>query len=465
MRPRAGGPAAAAGDLSSTSPTRAPPTCAATGRRSGCAQAEPLDQPAAEAPRRPTSGPSRTARRDRPGRRHRPRLDTLFPQRIHGKLFITLGATNGSCSATVVKSFRANLILTAGHCVFDAPAAGAARFWATNVAFVPGYRNGSAPFGVIPAIELRAPQSWMHEGDIAFDLGAVNLAPGAGGEIQNWLGARGITFNRPRQEVQEQPLPDLRLSGRARPLYDGQSLILCNSQFLGFEAFSGSVGAGPCHQQQGSQRRRLGAQGHRQLGRQPRRLRHPQRRLRAHVGTYFGDTAYKLWDAAAGTVPKGKRKQRMQEVQEAAARRTGRSASKAQTYEPVGARPRAFDQRLAASARLTLGVFACRGRPSASRASAVDVSRLGTLAVLRCAASPSTRRRLATALELAWPRPWHQAARHARSTGALSPFRRPSLAVDCRPAARPESRRKWKPSGSTSAPTCQPSHSAAEVSR
>ena len=26
-------------------------------------------------------------------------------------------------------------------------------------------------------------------------------------------------------------------------------------------------------------------------------------------GTYFGDTAYKLWDAAAGSVPKKRRKQ------------------------------------------------------------------------------------------------------------------------------------------------------------
>ena len=272
-------------------------------------QAEPLDQPAAspEASRQweDVAIPSAIS----PDADTDPAADTLFPQRIHGKVFLTLANTNGSCSATVVKSFRANLILTAGHCVFDAPLPGTARIWATNVAFVPGYRNGAAPFGVIPAIELRAPQGWVREeGDIAFDLGAVNLAPGAGGEIQNWLGARGITFNRPDKKYKNNVFSIFGYPGQPPP-YDGQSLIICNSPFIGFEAFTGGVGAAPCHQQQGSS-----GGGWVRKGKVNSVVSHggciiPSTACEITVGTYFGDTAYKLWDAAAGSVPKGKRKQ------------------------------------------------------------------------------------------------------------------------------------------------------------
>jgi hypothetical protein len=265
-----------------------------------------------------------------------PAADTLFPQRIHGKLFLTIGTTNAACSATVVKSFRANLILTAGHCVFDSSPTSPGRVWATNVAFVPGYRNGSAPFGVIPAIELRAPQSWIREeGDIAFDLGAVNLAPGAGGEIQNWLGARGITFNRPDKKYKNNVFAIYGYPGQPPP-YDGQSQIICNSQFVGFEAFSGSVGAAPCHQQQGSS-----GGGWVRKGKVNSVVSHggcviPSAACELTVGTYFGDTAYKLWDAAAGTVPKGKRKQ-LKKCKTVAKSKKQACKSKAQTYGPVGA--------------------------------------------------------------------------------------------------------------------------------
>ena len=44
-----------------------------------------------------------------------------------------------------------------------------------------------------------------------------------------------------------------------------------------------------------------------QLGRQPQRLRH-EPELHAVAGTYFGDTAYKLWSKAGGGIAKGRQK-------------------------------------------------------------------------------------------------------------------------------------------------------------
>ena len=54
------------------------------------------------------------------------------------------------------------------------------------------------------------------------------------------------------------------------------------------------------------------------------------------IGTYFGDTAYKLWDAAAGSVPKGKRKQ-LKKCKSLKKSKVQACKSKAQTYGPVGA--------------------------------------------------------------------------------------------------------------------------------
>src|SRR5262245_34847323 len=46
-----------------------------------------------------------------------PSLDVTYPYRIHGRLFLTFGASNASCSGTVVTSRSRDVILTAGHCV------------------------------------------------------------------------------------------------------------------------------------------------------------------------------------------------------------------------------------------------------------------------------------------------------------------------------------------------------------
>ena len=46
-------------------------------------------------------------------------LDTTYPYRIHGRLFLRFDGQPNSCSATVVTSFSRDLILTAGHCVSE----------------------------------------------------------------------------------------------------------------------------------------------------------------------------------------------------------------------------------------------------------------------------------------------------------------------------------------------------------
>ncbi len=73
--------------------------------------------------------------------------NTYYPYRASGKLFFNIGAGTYVCSASLIKT---GLVVTAAHCVAEY---GDSTFH-TNHQFVPGYRNGSAPYGVWTAYQL-----------------------------------------------------------------------------------------------------------------------------------------------------------------------------------------------------------------------------------------------------------------------------------------------------------------------
>ena len=64
-----------------------------------------------------------------------------YPYRASGKLFFTIGTSTFVCSASLISR---GVVVTAAHCV---AAFGQQQFYA-GWRFVPGYRNGIAPFGV-----------------------------------------------------------------------------------------------------------------------------------------------------------------------------------------------------------------------------------------------------------------------------------------------------------------------------
>ena len=63
-----------------------------------------------------------------------------YPYRAAGKLFFNIGTSTFLCSASLIKR---GVVVTAAHCVSKF---GQNQFY-SNWHFVPGYRNGSAPFG------------------------------------------------------------------------------------------------------------------------------------------------------------------------------------------------------------------------------------------------------------------------------------------------------------------------------
>jgi hypothetical protein len=271
-------------------------------------QAEPIDQPASEGGG--TAGGGARAAAIPPDQETNPALDTAFPQRLHGKLLFTLAGAPASCSATIVAARSRDLIVTAGHCVaIPGEVAGGATVWAANVLFAPGYREGVAPFGWFPGTRLGAPAAWAQGGDVGFDLGAINLAPGAGGRVQDWLGARGLAFNRSPKSYRNDVFEIYGYPGKPDPDYTGaQRLILCLSSFQGFERFTGAPVAAPCHQQEGSS-----GGGWVRNGQVQSVVSHggcdiPSTACTLISGTYFGDAAFNLYEKSSGGISKGKRK-------------------------------------------------------------------------------------------------------------------------------------------------------------
>ncbi len=221
--------------------------------------------------------------------------------RAHGKVFLTIkgGSEAGDyvCSGTAVNSNNGSVVMSAGHCVYDTDGGG----YATNWLFVPGYKNGQAPYGQWPAVKLSSPSKWRQSGDSSYDLGAVQVAEnGSGQTLNDVVGGTGIAFNQPRQ----QNYSDFGYPAVQPPLeFNGQREFRCDSPLGG----SDNVGSGPetmwigCDMTAGSSGGGWVAKGD-LLSLNSYDYCDPtglicQQRL---YGPYFGDTAKQLYKSIAG---------------------------------------------------------------------------------------------------------------------------------------------------------------------
>ena len=110
------------------------------------------------------------------------RVGALFEQDASGAHF---------CTASVVASPGEDLLITAAHCIND----GDGRGYKKDIVFIPGYRDGAAPYGVwTPARLLVAPQ-WAQSADPDFDVGFIVLQPRDGENIQQVLGADQLGYD------------------------------------------------------------------------------------------------------------------------------------------------------------------------------------------------------------------------------------------------------------------------------
>ena len=162
---------------------------------------------------------------------------TSYPNVVHGILFFRIGRLGYSCSGTVVNSPSQSVVMTAGHCVHEG---GRGRPWATHMVFVPGYQDTAAPFGVWTARQLFTAKAWRKRARFSSDIGAMALNPDAAGQtVESVVGARGIAFNQPREQVYR----SYGYPVSPKPKFDGESLWVCDSEFGLIDPFPERSGA------------------------------------------------------------------------------------------------------------------------------------------------------------------------------------------------------------------------------
>jgi V8-like Glu-specific endopeptidase len=105
-----------------------------------------------------------------------------------GALFLVEGNTNHFCTASVVDSPGRDLLVTAAHCIHG----GKGGSYHQDLVFIPGYRDGQAPFGIWTVRQVLVAQQWADASDPDFDVGFVTLNPLNGKQIEDILGANRL---------------------------------------------------------------------------------------------------------------------------------------------------------------------------------------------------------------------------------------------------------------------------------
>ncbi|MFI0450587.1 trypsin-like serine peptidase [Actinomadura sp. 6N118] len=138
--------------------------------------------------------------------------------RTTGKVFFSIGGRDFLCSASTVRSANKDVVVTAGHCVKAGRGA-----WAENWIFVPGYRDGTGPFGGFTARRMFTPDPWSQGGDGDYDVAMVAVAPSGGRHVVDLTGGQHIAFGG----------PDGRSFAFGYPstgAYDGERLAYCGGR-------------------------------------------------------------------------------------------------------------------------------------------------------------------------------------------------------------------------------------------
>ncbi|WP_369386577.1 serine protease [Streptomyces sp. CG1] len=88
------------------------------------------------------------------------------------------------CTASVVDSPHGDLIVTAAHCVSDT---------GTDLVFVPGYRDGKAPYGVWKVGQRYLPDGWAEDQDEDSDLAFATVDDVDDRAIEDVVGGNRFT--------------------------------------------------------------------------------------------------------------------------------------------------------------------------------------------------------------------------------------------------------------------------------
>ena len=222
-----------------------------------------------------------------------------FPYKANGRVFLTIpsgfDAGDYECSGTAVHSPNRSVVWTAGHCGYDS-----GNFplfcdcFVTNFEFIPGYRNGSRPFGTWPATNIYTTNQWANSGDSSFDLSAAKVGRRNGKTLQATVRGRRLGFNQPRNKTYSA------YGYPAEPPFNGQHQYRCRSPYAGSDTGSpppiriacnmtGGASGGGWIIKRGHKRRLVSVTSY-GYGGDPNHL----------YGPYQGNVANSLWQRAGG---------------------------------------------------------------------------------------------------------------------------------------------------------------------
>ncbi|MFD9598025.1 trypsin-like serine peptidase [Kitasatospora sp. NPDC059973] len=171
---------------SASAPDAAPDAAApaATGAPTdGAAGEATTDQAAAEAPTDPATavtvpGPLGTTA-VAPATPESATVGALFSGKVT--------AGDHFCTASVLHSTTRNLLITAAHCLDSA----------AGVTFVPGYRDGAAPYGTWRVTAIHTTTGWSRDGDQDEDFAVLETASDGGRRIEDVVGANQLGTDEP----------------------------------------------------------------------------------------------------------------------------------------------------------------------------------------------------------------------------------------------------------------------------
>ena len=173
----AAAPSALAATVSgSASPGSATPEPTATAKSTAAVAAAAGPGSTADTPAQPTSSPI---------------AKPFGGTAVAGVLYKTdSGVSSHFCSASVVHSDAGNLVITAAHCVYsDGPK--------SDIAFAPGFHNGTLPYGSWAVAKVVVSQSWKSSDDPDQDVAFLQVAPSSSGaSLESVTGADKIAFGR-----------------------------------------------------------------------------------------------------------------------------------------------------------------------------------------------------------------------------------------------------------------------------
>jgi V8-like Glu-specific endopeptidase len=111
--------------------------------------------------------------------------------RVLGALFFRDGAGGHYCTASVIRTSKRNLLLTAAHCLYNPDT----HQWHTHIVFVPMYGRGRRPYGTWPIWLMVADKRWIDHGDPDFDFGFAAVQIMRGRRIADVVGANELLVN------------------------------------------------------------------------------------------------------------------------------------------------------------------------------------------------------------------------------------------------------------------------------